>query len=1152
MDHHSADHSNSSDIFWAFIEHVFLNAPDDLPEVILIVSLICTIGAFLNMHLKVFLIPLPVILFLLGCCLELLSFASAEVQRYSEAIQWIDPDLFFGIFLPIIMFNVAFDLDVYMLQKLMWQLLLITIPGFAFNYMLIFWYLKSLNILNLSTIQLSLFSCILMSSDPMITAASIKDLGLSRSLISLINAESVISSVIALILCTTTMDINVRRQHSASHNLYDDIMIAIWTDVIASLLFGTFSSKVIQSWTSDFCYDDVNYTIVISAVLYLIYYICEFVRLSGIFTVVSIGLFLNSTSFKLRIGTFLFEFWDCLSFFAFLMVFTFSGLLIPAHTYLYISFSDIYYSLMIYFSLLVFRLLLFLLLTPILSRFGLGFSWRWAFIMIWSEMKGVPNINMALLLAYADHTFGSEREKSQILFHGVAVCLINLIVNNLVLPIVVTKLGLRDAASTKYKSNLHTFQRFQELIKSTASTLKFDKDLANSDWNMVEKAIVLQNPFALSQEETTEHEKLKCSSCNTEIDETLTIEAMEMANNLLVSAQIASYQRQYRTGILSQNAFLVLVGASECFGEKKGEYINPETIKKYSESKNILGVFRKLLLNWLYNTKKDKGPLSKNHFLRICHNIVSIDEFEYIGFLAILMNIFPITISWVPVLNNIYASEIRYAAYFFLLLYIIEAAFKMAAMQKKYFSYSWNIFELTITLFGIIDLILFETRAVSYNLPVTEIMRTIPLLRVLRLFKLIAPKLLRIIDKKMSHQQSFRYAILKGYIQGEIDAMNIIDEIATSKQVKEMLLKRETKNMQHALKELGYLEYDHPEIAVTMKTKEEIYVILNISKEVLKSFETKGIIHKNESALISKLIIDKEKEVHEFQSIIKPLTAEEIPYHIPWLEKNQKYIECILPKARIVTFDCGNDIFQEADEPKGVYIIVSGMVKLQRTMSDSETDNILLESEEKAYPIVNADYVLAGEIIGELNCLTDKPMQYSATCKTVVEAYFIPKGILYEAFENYPLIEQKMWLKIARGVAARKIREHLPFEDWGYTLQLKLNNLYVKDIPRVIKTDIYEENVTYVFLIHGSVEDCHLRKTYNAPFLIPATCHQVQGIEDFTKVAVIRTSIDMKKSRWHSGKFLPLMGMPSVSESLVDKTTLESAPQSETLISTSI
>ncbi|KAM6162727.1 LOW QUALITY PROTEIN: solute carrier family 9 member C1-like [Erethizon dorsatum] len=543
---------------------------------------------------------------------------------------------------------------------------------------------------------------------------------------------------------------------------------------------------------------------------------------------------------------------------------------------------------------------------------------------------------------------------------------------------------LRDASSTKYKSNLHTFQRFQELIKSTASTLKFDKDLANSEWNMVDKAIVLQNPFALSQEETTEHEKLKCPSCNKEIDETLTIEAMDLASNLLLSAQIASYQRQYKSEILPQNAVLVLVGASECFGEKKGEYINPETIKKYSESKNLLGVFRKILLNLLYNTKKEKAP-SRYPFLLICHNIVSIDEFEYIGFLAILMNTFPIIISWVPLLNDIYGYEIRYANGFFLVLYILEAALKIAAMQKEYFSYTWNIFELAITFIGIIDLILFDIRSISYNFVLSGIMETIPLLRILRLLKLIAPKLLGIIDKKMSHRQSFRYAILKGYIQGEIDVMNIIDEIATSKQVKEMLLKQETRNMNRAMKELGYLEYDHPE-SVTMKTKEEINVMLNIAKEILKSFGTKGIIHKNDSAEISKLIMTKKKEVHDFQSIIKPLTVEEIPYHIPWLEKNQKNLPILKESAaKIVTFDCGNYIFQEKDEPKGVYIIISGMVKLQRTKSDSETDHILLESEEKAYPIVDTDYVLGGETIGELNCLTNEPMQYSATCKTVVE-----------------------------------------------------------------------------------------------------------------------------------------------------------------------
>lgn len=65
-------------------------------------------------------------------------------------------------------------------------------------------------------------------------------------------------------------------------------------------------------------------------------------------------------------------------------------------------------------SVLPFRLLVFVLLSPLLSRLGHGFSWRWAFIMAWSEMKGTPNINLALLLAYFENSLGSEREKSQV------------------------------------------------------------------------------------------------------------------------------------------------------------------------------------------------------------------------------------------------------------------------------------------------------------------------------------------------------------------------------------------------------------------------------------------------------------------------------------------------------------------------------------------------------------------------------------------------------------------------------------------------------------------------------------------------------------------------------------------------------------------
>ncbi|XP_019507774.1 PREDICTED: sodium/hydrogen exchanger 10, partial [Hipposideros armiger] len=564
-----------ADTWVQYFRNKFINSARDLPEIILILSLVCTVGAFLNLHLKDFPVPLPVILFVIGCSFEILSFTSDQIQRYVDAIQWINPRLYFDLFMPVVFFNVAFDMDVYMLYKLFWQILLITIPGLLINYSSILWYLASVNKLKLKSTPWLLFSAILVCSDPMLTAASIRNLGLSRDLISLINGESLMTSVISFIMFHSILDINTSLKNN-NNSLVQKVVDEIWTYYVASFLFGILSSKLIQLWMSAVFGDDVNHISLSFSVLYLIFFICELAGMSGIFTMVIMGLFLNSTSFKPGVEELLLVFWNCLSFVAFLMVFTFTGLLIPAHTYLYISFSDIYYSLNIYFTLAVIRLLVILCMSPLLSRLGDGFNWRWAFIMVWSEMRGMPNITMALLFAYSDLSLASEKERLQVLFHSVSVCMLTLMINKIILPVATNKLGLHDVTSTKYKSLHYTFQHFQEITKSAASALKFDKDLANADWSMVEKAILLQNPYAVS--------KKFCFSK-------------------------ASYQRQYRHETLSQSAVQMLVGAAESFGEKR-EYMNPETLKNYSESKKFLTFIRKVFLNWVYNTKKEKGILS--------------------------------------------------------------------------------------------------------------------------------------------------------------------------------------------------------------------------------------------------------------------------------------------------------------------------------------------------------------------------------------------------------------------------------------------------------------------------------------------------------------------------------------------------------------
>ncbi|XP_016055587.1 PREDICTED: sodium/hydrogen exchanger 10 [Miniopterus natalensis] len=1073
-----------------FVKNKFSVYPQDLPEVILVLALLCAIGAFLNLHLKDFLIPLPVILFLIGCCFEILSFTSDKVLQYTDAVQWMSPHLFFDLFTPIIIFNVAFDLDVYMFQKLFWQIILITVPGYFINYALILSYLVSVNKLNLRTSPWLLFSTILMSSDPMLTAAAIRDLGLSRGLINLINGESLMTAIMSFNVYASILKFNTDLK-SMNHSLAYSIMEPILSYYLTSFLLGILCAKLIQLWMSTVFGDDVNHISLSVSVVYLIYFICELLEISGFLTLAFMGLLLNSTSFKPGVEVLLVE------------------------------------------------LLVFLLLSPLLSRLGDGFSWRWAFIMVSSEMRGVPNVSMALLLAYSDLSVGTEREKSQVLFHAVSVCLITLVVNRVVLPMVVSKLGLHDITSTKYKSLYYTFQHFQETTKSTASALKFDKDLANADWNMVEKAIVFQNPYALSQGETTEHQKVVCPNCNKEIDETLNIEAMELANRRLLSAQIASYQRQYRNETLSQSAVQMLVGAAGSFGEK-GEYMSPDTIKTYSESKTVLTFVRKVLLNWVYNTKKEKGVPSRYCFLRSFHKIVFTDEFEFVGFLVILMNIFPLVITWVPTLDDIYETELRHSNFFFLSFYFLECLFKIAAMRKEYFLHTWNLFELGITLIGIIDVIIVESRTIvnSFNLiQLVVFFKTVRIIRILRILKLVTPKLLQLIDKRLSHQLSYKYAILKGFVQGESDIRTIIDQIASSKQIKQVLLKRVMRNTAHAMRELGYLEYDHPEIAVTMKTKEEINVMLNLAREIIKVFRLKGILHKIEASEINKLIMDKKRELLDFQPIIKPLTLAEALYHIPWLDKDKDQISFIQDRAKLKTFDCGNDIFEEGDEPKGIYIIISGMIKLQRSKPGLIIDQTLPQSEEKDLQITYSDYVISGEIIGELNCLTNEPMKYSAICKTVVETCFIPKNHLYRTFKQCcPQMEYKMWLKLGLSITAKKIRERLSYEDWNYKMQLKLCNVCVKDIPKGTKCDIYDETVIYVILINGVVEDCQLRKVYKAPSLIPLTCHQIQGTEDFTKVVIVQTSINMKKFRWTGTKYVPAFKAsgPTAKESELD------------------
>jgi sodium/hydrogen exchanger 10/11 len=64
-------------------------------------------------------------------------------------------------------------------------------------------------------------------------------------------------------------------------------------------------------------------------------------------------------------------------------------------------------------------------------------------------------------------------------------------------------------------------------------------------------------------------------------------------------------------------------------------------------------------------------------FLHACHRIVFTNEFEYTGYLVVLMSTYPMIICWISRLKDIYDNEIKCANYYFLAFYILEALLKV-------------------------------------------------------------------------------------------------------------------------------------------------------------------------------------------------------------------------------------------------------------------------------------------------------------------------------------------------------------------------------------------------------------------------------------------------------------------------------------------
>ncbi|XP_043921995.1 sodium/hydrogen exchanger 10 [Protopterus annectens] len=1049
---------------------------------------------------------------------------AVAVRPYTADITNISPVLLMHIFTPVLVFRTAFQMEKHAFLKSFSQGILLAVPGLLINCLLTAFLAVKVYPYNWDWYTGMLFGAILSSTDSTVTTDLLKNLGTSRALTQIVSSEPLFNDGTSVVL------FEVFRSLAINLLLASMLAIEFILKFLASPVFGYLMAMFLIFWLSHILEDGLAEVSISLAMTYITFYVGEWTGMSGVISVASMGIKLNTVHFSPGIEVFLLRFWDMLTYLVNTLIFVIAGVLIAERCFEHLSPNDGFYILILYCAVNIIRFIMIVVLSPLLSHLGYGFNWHWAAVTVWSGIRGVFALNLALI-AFQSNELDQVNVRNKILLHSSGTVILTLLVNATTMESVLLKLGLSDIPTAKRMAMYNAVKCIQESKENTLFMLKMDRFMANANWAMVEEAVQIEDPYKTTDSDIKIEEFSivprtgRCPDC----DKTFTCEPspheladmMEEARLRILKVQKTSYWKQYNTGMLNRESARTLINMTESLTDESGKFISILDMKKFWDIKGVHSFLKKKLDDWLHERTKITVP-PKNKILKMCYKIVFNSVFDNFIFAIILLNMFPILLECIPMTNIEYVEELRITNDIFFALYLLEIVLKASAMRNEYISNHWNQFDILLIVIGMIDIIIdrLHSHAIigMHVFSTIRVFKVFRLIRALRLLKILLPKLITIVDNRINKQLAFGYEITKGYILGEEDTSKLIDQISDHKLTAERLKNTIDMNRQEVIKELGFLQGYHPETVISVKTRQSIRIILNNASDTIQVLMSTGLLDDFEAKKLQKMIEAKMKKLSSFPLAIAPPVADDLLGSVPWLENSKNEIQYLKKKSRLLSFETGEIIIIRGQEPQGIYLIVSGMVKLHgsrpRVKYEEETQN---QNEDLSY----TDYRSSGSIIGELNCLTKQKMQITVFCEINAEMYLIPIADLFEAFHvfsEHPSLQYKMWRAIGVRISIDAFMENTAYQTWTYhKMCAYVAHSYILNVDLKKTYDVYDGGMEDVVLFYGTVEDCQTENTFVAPCILPKTTHQVRGTSRCTKLLIV-PSVYGKVKETHNAK----------------------------------
>ncbi|BAT74234.1 hypothetical protein LR48_Vigan252s004700 [Vigna angularis] len=447
-------------------------------------------------------VPYTVALLIIGIALGSIEYGTHHrLGKIGDGIRlWseIDPDLLLAVFLPALLFESSFLMEVHQIKRCLAQMIILAGPGVALSTVCLGVVMKLTFPYNWGWKTSLLLGGLLSATDPVAVVALLKDLGASKKLSTIIEGESLMNDGTAIVVYTLFYRMVLGETFNWAAIIKFLAQVSLGA-VGMGLAFGIASVL----WLG-FIFNDTVIEIALTfAVSYIAYFTAqEGSGVSGVLTVMSLGMFYSAfarTAFKGESQQSLHHFWEMIAYIANTLIFILSGVVIAEGI---LGDNNVFYHgtswthlLLLYVYVQVSRCIVVGVLFPFLRYFGYGLDWKEAIILIWSGLRGAVALALSLSVKRSSGKsieLTPETGTLFVFFTGGTVFL-TLIVNGSTTQLMLRYLGMDSLSAAKRRILDFTKHEMLDKALEAFSELGDDEELGPADWPTVKRYISCLN-----------------------------------------------------------------------------------------------------------------------------------------------------------------------------------------------------------------------------------------------------------------------------------------------------------------------------------------------------------------------------------------------------------------------------------------------------------------------------------------------------------------------------------------------------------------------------------------------------------------------------------------------------------------------------------